>query len=455
MEYAEDGKFQVLVKQTVEELTLSTQCYKEKLCELARRIASVAQTIAEIRNDSGFASHGQDIKTIPVNFCNRLKIFVHLSRFSIIIGSIMYNWQQEEWAEFVYNENIADEFAQKIAENIGEVSGMQKSFDLQKQQENLIKIIISEAQKTSEIEGEMISRQDLMSSIRKKLGLAAGKERIKDKRAENVALLMLQVRDDFRKKLSEKIIKNWHSILFADSKHVNAGKYRKGDEPMQILSGGIGREIVHYEAPPSVRVPAEMKQFVKWYNAFKTNGNIQRIIIKTAITHLYFESIHPFEDGNGRIGRALIEKCLSESLDKPVLMSVSTAIEKSKTAYYTALKNSQDKLQIDSWLVYFAKMLLEAQQITINIISFSIKKTHFFDKHQKQLSERELKAINKMFDAGAEGFAGGMTAKKYVSINKTSKATATRDLQHLSEIGAFIEQGSGRSVCYQLNLVLS
>ena len=98
-------------------------------------------------------------------------------------------------------------------------------------------------------------------------------------------------------------------------------------------------------------------------------------------------------------------------------------------------------------------MLLEAQQITINIISFSIQKTHFFDKHRDQLNEREFKAINKMFDAGAEGFVGGMTAKKYVSINKTSKATATRDLQHLSEIGAFLEQGSGRSVCYQLSLV--
>jgi len=364
----------------------------------------------------------------------------------------MYNWQRKEWPEFVYNENIVDEFAQQIAENIGEVSGMQRTFDLQKQQENLIRIIISEAQKSSEIEGEMISRQDLISSIHKKLGLAVGKERIKDKRAENVALLMLQVRDDFRAKLSEKIIKNWHSILFTDSRYINAGKYRKSNEPMQIISGSYGKEIVHYEAPPSVRVADEMKQFVKWYNGTKTNGNIQKVIIKTAITHLYFESIHPFEDGNGRIGRALIDKCLSESLDKPVLMAISTAIEKNKDAYYAALKESQKTLHIDSWLVYFAKMLLEAQQTAINIVLFSIKKTHFFEKYRNQLNERELKTINKMFDAGTESFAGGMTAKKHMSINKISKATATRDLQHLSEIGALIEQGSGRSVSYQLNL---
>jgi len=167
---------------------------------------------------------------------------------------------------------------------------------------------------------------------------------------------------------------------------------------------------------------------------------------------LYFESIHPFEDGNGRIGRALIEKCLSESLGRPVLLATATAIEKNKKDYYAELKKSQSTLNIDNWLIYFAKMLLEAQQISIDIITFSIKQTHFFDKFKGELNERELKAIKKMFDAGADGFEGGMTAKKYISITKTSKATATRDLQHLAEIGALIEQGSGRSVHYILNV---
>jgi Fic family protein len=364
----------------------------------------------------------------------------------------MYNWQQKEWAQFVYNENIIDEFMQKIAENFGEVSGMQQHFDFAKQQENIIKIIISEAQKTSDIEGEVLSRQDLMSSIRKRLGLSLGKEQIKDKRAENVVWLMLQVREDSRKNLSENLIKHWHSILFADAKYVTAGKYRKGDEPMQVISGAIGKEIVHYEAPPSSNVPVEMKNFVKWYNALQISGSLQKIIIKTAITHLYFESIHPFEDGNGRIGRALIEKCLSESLGKPVLLAIATAIEKNKKQYYAELKKVQSSLSIDSWLVYFAKMLLEAQQITIDIITFSIKQAHFFDKFKNQLNERELKVIKKMFDAGSDGFEGGMTAKKYMSINKISKATATRDLQHLAEISTLVAQGSGRNVCYVLNL---
>ncbi|MDR2206241.1 MAG: Fic family protein, partial [Flavobacteriaceae bacterium] len=181
-------------------------------------------------------------------------------------------------------------------------------------------------------------------------------------------------------------------------------------------------------------------------------GNIQKIIIKTAISHLYFESIHPFEDGNGRIGRALIEKCLSESLEKPILMAISTAIEKNKKQYYAELKNAQNTLEITDWIVYFSKMLLESQKISIDIITFSIKKTHFFDRFKNKLNSRQQKAINKMFDTETENFIGGMTAKKYISINKTSKAIATRDLQYLAKIGALQQQGEGRNVHYLLKV---
>jgi Fic family protein len=364
----------------------------------------------------------------------------------------MYNWQYEEWPEFIYNEDIINEFAPKIAENFGELSGVQKSFNIQQQQESLIKIIISEAAKTSEIEGEMVSRQDLMSSVRKKLGLSVDTEQIKDRKAENVASLMLQVRDDYSAKLSERLIKHWHSLLFSNSKYINAGKYRKSDEAMQIVSGAYGKEKIHFEAPPSSRVPEEMKSFVKWYNAFKPKDNILKIIVKTAITHLYFESIHPFEDGNGRIGRALIEKCLSESLNKPVLMAISTTIEKNKKQYYAELNAVSKTLEIDKWLVYFTKMLLEAQLITINMVSFSIKKAHFFDKNKHLLNARQTKALNKMLDMGADGFEGGMTAKKYVSITKTTKATATRDLHELVENKILTQQGHGRGTHYFLNL---
>jgi Fic family protein len=364
----------------------------------------------------------------------------------------MYNWELENWAKFIYNENVIDKHTLKFAELSGEVFGVFKTLDDKKQQTEIIGLMISEAIKTSEIEGEMLSREDVMSSIHNRLGLNSKIKNVKDKRAENVALLMLQVRENYREKLTEKMLKNWHALLFADSKHVSVGAYRKGKEPMQIVSGSYGKEKVHYEAPPSERVPQEMKNFVRWYNGFKTNGNMLKIIVKTAIAHLYFESIHPFEDGNGRIGRALIEKCLSESLDRQIIMSISSVIEENRKKYYSELANVQHTLQIDSWLVYFAELLIVAQQNTIEIIGFSIKKTRFFDKHKPFLNARQTKVINKMFDAGINGFEGGMTAKKYISITKTTKATATRDLQELVKNEIFKKEGDGRSTHYLLNL---
>ncbi|GAP72033.1 Fic family protein [Candidatus Symbiothrix dinenymphae] len=364
----------------------------------------------------------------------------------------MYNWQFEKWAKFVYNEDIISNNALKFAELSGEIFGVFKTFNSAKQQNEILDIMISEAIKTSAIEGEMLSRDDVRSSFLKKLGLTTTIKNIKDRRAENVALLMLDVRNNFQTKLSEKLIKQWHGMLFSNSKYINAGVYRSSEEPMQIISGAMGKEKVHFEAPPSKQVPQEMKNFVQWYNSFKTKENIQKIIAKTAITHLYFESIHPFEDGNGRVGRALIEKCLSESLGRQIIMSISQIIEKDKNRYYDELKKVQSTLEIDSWLLYFSELLIEAQQNAIDILEFSVKKTHFFDKFNPQLNERQTKVINKMLDAGKDGFEGGMTAKKYISIAKTTKATATRDLQELAELNILTQNLAGRSTNYLLNI---
>ena len=364
----------------------------------------------------------------------------------------MYNWQIEKWAEFIYNENIINENALKFAELSGEIFGVFKTFNSAKQQSENLDVMISEAIKTSEIEGEMLSREDVRSSFLKKLGLTSTVKNIKDKRAENIAFLMLEVRNNFQEKLTEKMLKNWHAILFYNVKYINAGAYRKGEEAMQIISGALGKEKVHYEAPPSAQVPQEMKNFVIWYNKFKTNGNIPKIIIKTAITHLYFESIHPFEDGNGRIGRALIEKCLSESLGKQIIMSISQTIEKNRNQYYAELKKAQTTLEINGWLLYFSQLLIDTQQNALEILDFSVKKTQFLDKYKKTMNDRQTKAINKMLDAGKNGFEGGMTAKKYISIAKTTKATATRDLQELVENGALLQNLAGRSTNYTLNL---
>lgn len=365
---------------------------------------------------------------------------------------MLYNWQHKNWAKFIYNEQLIEKQALRFIELTGVVSGVFNTLDSTKQQDEIIALMISEAMQTSKIEGEILSREDLMSSIKNRLGLNTKTKTIKDKRAENVALLMLQVRENYNEKLSEKTLKNWHQTLLNDSKYINAGVYRKGKEPMQIVSGAMGKETVHYEAPPSERVSKEMKQFVKWYNDFKTNGSMQKTIVKAAIAHLYFESIHPFEDGNGRIGRALVEKCLAESLNRQIILSLSTAIDNNKKEYYSQLNKSSKTLNINNWLVYFSQLLIEAQQNAIDVINLSIKKTRFLDSHEKHMNTRQIKVLKKMLDMGAEDFKGGMTAKKYMSITKTTKATATRDLQNLVQNNILEKQGDGRSTHYHLLL---
>lgn len=152
------------------------------------------------------------------------------------------------------------------------------------------------------------------------------------------------------------------------------------------------------------------------------------------------------------IGRALAEKALSQSLGRPIMLSLSKTIEQHKTAYYTALKEAQRSLEINNWIEYFASVIVEAQRDAKSVVQFTLQKAKFFDIYRHKLNDRQLKAVNKMIEKGEEGFEGGMTAKKYISITKTSKATATRDLQELQSIGVFVQEGFGRSVRYQLNL---
>ncbi|TDX84598.1 Fic family protein [Epilithonimonas xixisoli] len=365
----------------------------------------------------------------------------------------MYSWQLPDWATFTYDDSMIDSLVMDFALDTGELKGLVDSLPEEIQQDTIIQFMISEAIKTSEIEGEFFSRQDVMSSIKKHLGLSNAISNIRDKKSLRVASLMVEVRKSYQENLTESLIKNWHHTLMGNSPYVNAGKYRIGDEPMQVISGAYGREIIHYEAPPSYQVSDEMKNFIHWYKGFEVSPTeIKKILIKTSISHLYFESIHPFEDGNGRIGRAIAEKCLSQSLGRPVLMSLSSTIEKNKKQYYSALKSAQKTLDITDWILYFSKTILEAQKSAKQIILFTLSKTKFMDKHKFQMNERQIKAVLKMFDSGISGFEGGMTSRKYVSITKSSRATATRDLQDLTDKNIMLQKGEGRNVSYELNL---
>lgn len=365
----------------------------------------------------------------------------------------MYNWQYKDWPNFTYSLDGIYAVAISFAEELGLANGLVTGLSEDLKQEAIIEILIAEAIKTSEIEGEYMSRIDMMSSIKQNLGLK-NDSKISDKRVNGVATLMTEVRKSNRDDLSIYMILNWHQILMNSLVTINAGQWRQGDEPMQVISGAYGREVVHFEAPPSLVVENEMANFVQWFNddGLTKLDKISAALVKSSITHLYFESIHPFEDGNGRIGRALAEYALSHTLKAPVLLSISKVIEKDKKQYYTALKSAQRDLDITEWIIYFSKIIFQAQVEAKQLIDFTVKKMKYFDRYKHQLNDRQLKVINRMFDAGVDGFEGGMTANKYTSITKASKATATRDLHYLVEISALEAHGGGRSTRYELVL---
>lgn len=214
---------------------------------------------------------------------------------------------------------------------------------------------------------------------------------------------------------------------------------------MQVVSGAIGKKKIHFKAPPSAQVAAEMQQFIAWFNDTAPGGKseIKKAPVRSAIAHLYFETIHPFEDGNGRIGRAIAEKALSQTIGRPVLLSLSQTIEANKKLYYQALETAQQNNEITGWIKYFVATTLKAQLEAKQLIDFTLKKTKFLDRFKDQLNERQLKVIMKMMDAEPKGFEGGMTANKFISITKASKATATRDLQILAELGVLVSKGGG------------
>jgi Fic family protein len=365
----------------------------------------------------------------------------------------MYNWQLKEWPDFTYNVDKLQETAMLFAQEFGLVNGLVLGLTEELKQETVLEILISEAIKTSEIEGEYMSREDVMSSIKNNLGIKPAIP-VKDKRASGIARLMLEINQNADQDLSLDKICHWHQILMEYNPKVNAGEWRKGAEPMQVISGAYGNEVVHYEAPPSEQVQSEMEGFMNWYLKadLPVNDLINKALLKSAIAHLYFESIHPFEDGNGRIGRALAEFTLTKSLQHATLLSISKIIEQDKKQYYDQLKAAQRTLDITDWINYFSQLILDAQKDAKELIYFSLKKTKFFDQYANQLNERQLKAVRRMLENGNIGFKGGMTAKKYIAITKTSKATATRDLQELDELGVFSKTGAGRSVSYELVL---
>jgi len=360
-----------------------------------------------------------------------------------------FNWQQPDWPNFRYDLTAVEAELLQFADQAGQVSGLLKALPEGDRTEALAQLMIAEAMKTSAIEGQSLSRPDVMLSVRHRLGLIDQPHPAPDRASAGAAELMIQVRESWDAPLNEATLFAWHQTLMQAEARVLKGAWRTHAEPMQVISGAVGKTRLHFEAPPSAQVPAEMTRFLAWFN--QSRREITAPPVHAALVHLYFESIHPFEDGNGRIGRALAEKALSQSLGRPATLSLSRTIEAHRKDYYAALEQAQRANEITPWLRYFVPTVLAAQRDAETLVTFVLNQARFFDHHGQTLNERQLRCVRRMLEAGPDGFDGGMNARKYVSLNRVSKATATRDLQSLVECGAFRPTGAGRSARYELN----
>lgn len=359
-----------------------------------------------------------------------------------------YNWQSKQWPHFTYQ--LSDIAQQKLYQYAKEASCLTSSINAtaSETEDALLELMVIEAYKTSEIEGELLALEAIRSSIHQQLGLPFMPES-SDKRAQGGAALLLDVRKFFHEPLTETMLHQWHQHVMKDIEEVSwVGRWRDNAEPMQIISGPTGREKIFFEAPPSERISFEMDQFIAWYNTELTEPGP----VRAAIAHLYFESIHPYRDGNGRVGRALVEKILSHDLGHPILFSISNTIMAHRKQYYHFLHaNSRTSMDISSWVDFFIDMIWTAQMQAKDQISFVIHKSQFWRNHQKHLNPRQEHVLRKMMAKGPQGFEGGMSAKKYMTITSCSKATATRDLTDLLEKECLVKMdGSGPKTRYTL-----
>lgn len=366
---------------------------------------------------------------------------------------MQWNWEQNSWPFFQWRKPALQEMEAKFLQQSGVLMGVARHFTRDEKNLLVVDMITDEALKTSEIEGEYLDRDSVQASIRRNFGLDTDHRRVNPAES-GIASMVTDLYQNFNKPLSHKTLYSWHKMITngrSDLREI--GCYRSHDEPMQVVSGPIGNETVHFEAPPSKRMKREMDSFIDWFIKTAPIGSDPLpALTRAGIAHLYFVCIHPFEDGNGRIGRALAEKSLAECLGAPTLIALSQTIEAKRKYYYRALEFNNKNIEITDWLIYFAETVLVAQSYSLEIIDFLIEKTKFYDRARGALNQRQEKVIARMFREGPSGFKGGLSAEKYISITGTSRATATRDLQDLVGKEMLFKVGELKSTRYHLNI---
>jgi Fic family protein len=367
---------------------------------------------------------------------------------------MQWNWQQADWPSFRYSPSLLQDVEARFLKGTGVVIGALHHVDQEARQGLTLDLISEEMIESSAIEGEILDRASVRSSLARHLGLTADKRRVGNAEA-GAAELMADLFQRYALPLNDEILFGWHAMLMNGRRDiVDVGCYRTHDDAMQIVSGPLHAPRVHFEAPPSSQVAGEMAAFIAWFNDSAPDGTRPLgPVLRAGIAHLWFESIHPFEDGNGRIGRAIAEKALAQALNAPTLTALAKTIHRHRKDYYAALHRGSRDLDIDDWLNWFGAIVIEAQERTLLEVRFLIGKTRLFDGIQGQINERQEKALLRMLAEGPDGFVGGLSARNYQTITDAAPATATRDLAKLVELGAFYRTGEHRHARYHLKLL--
>ncbi|MGB0953773.1 MAG: Fic family protein [Planctomycetota bacterium] len=364
---------------------------------------------------------------------------------------MQWNWQQSDWPNFTWETGRLGTAEKEFLVSAGVYLGNAEHLAAENQERLLVDAICSEAVTTSEIEGEILNRDSVQSSVRRQLGLSTDGRRSSPAES-GIAEMMVHLYRGHDQPLTHTMLWEWHEMLCNGRRDLREiGQYRKHEEPMQVVSGKLHDPRIHFEAPPSSRVPAEMERFLTWFESTSPSGTSPLpALTRSGIAHLYFESIHPFEDGNGRIGRAIAEKALAQGLGRPYLTALSTTILQERRSYYAALEQANRSNEITDWLAWSAGISLTSQHRTQAQVDFLIAKAKLFERLRGQLNRRQELALERMFREGIEGFRGGLSAGNYVSITQASSATATRDLAGLVEMGALTAHGDKKYRRYHL-----
>ena len=365
----------------------------------------------------------------------------------------MYIWEKQDWPTLTWDNDALARLLAKVSREQGRLLGKMEGLGFELRGEAHLQTLTEDVVKSSEIEGETLERDQVRSSIARRLGMDVGGLIPSDRNVEGVVEMMLDATGNHAAPLTEDRLFRWHAALFPTGRSgmhkILVGQWRDGsDGPMQVVSGPTGKQKVHYEAPPADRLPDEMARFLKWFEA---PGDLDPLLI-AGLAHMWFVTLHPFDDGNGRIARAIADMALARSEGSVQrFYSMSAQIRHARNDYYDMLEHTQKSdLDITAWQDWFLNCLGRAIDGAQDTLAAVMEKARFWEQFAKEpLNARQIKVLNRLMDC----FEGKLTTSKWAKLAKCSQDTAYRDILDLSERGALQKDpGGGRSTSYSIRM---